>query len=98
MFKSWLLVASPLVLIVALLGTPISGMPARAQMGPMSQTPLEQLSSDDFDKAFLMEMTMHHAMAIMMARPVVGNATHPEVQQLATASTYVSLDYPPIRG
>lgn len=84
MKNRWLLIASPLVLIAGLLTARVLIPPVIAQMGPMSQQPLEQLSGDAFDKAFLTEMTMHHAMAVMMARPVVANASHPELQGLAT--------------
>ena len=48
-------------------------------MGP----PLDQLMGDDFDKAFLQQMTMHHAMAVMMARPAVANVSHQELKDLA---------------
>ena len=57
-------------------------VPTRAQMGPMTGQSLEQLSGDDFDKAFLDQMSMHHAMAVVMATPVVANATHPELKGL----------------
>lgn len=60
-------------------------VPARAQMGPMTGPPLNQLTGDDFDKAFLQQMTMHHAMAVMMARPAAANAGHQEVRDLAQA-------------
>ncbi len=54
-----------------------------AQMG---QTPsLDQLTGDDFDKAFLSQMTMHHAMAVMMARPAAAQAPHQETKDLAQA-------------
>jgi uncharacterized protein (DUF305 family) len=50
----------------------------------MSQTPpLDQLTGDDFDKAFLSQMTMHHAMAVEMARPAVAQAAHQETKDLA---------------
>ena len=35
----------------------------RAQMGPTMAQPLEQLSGDAFERAFLQQMTMHHGMA-----------------------------------
>jgi uncharacterized protein (DUF305 family) len=61
------------------------GMGPVGQMGPGGQmmAPLDQLNGDDFDKAFLVQMSMHHAMAIAMARPVVANAAHQEVKDLA---------------
>ncbi|HEX3245889.1 MAG TPA: DUF305 domain-containing protein [Chloroflexota bacterium] len=85
MLNRLFLLVSPLVLIGTLLAARLGGQPALAQMGPMAQQSLEQLTGDEFDKAFLTEMTMHHAMAVMMARPVVANATHPELQQLGTS-------------
>src|SRR5687768_15156762 len=52
----------------------------------MSQTPsLDQLTGDDFDKAFLSQMTMHHTMAVMMARPAAAQAPHQETKDLAQA-------------
>lgn len=71
--------------ILALLLTiaPAAATPGRAQMGPMTGPPLDQLTGDDFDKAFLQQMSMHHAMAVMMARPAVANASHQELKDLA---------------
>jgi uncharacterized protein (DUF305 family) len=71
-------------LVFLLLASTVS-VPARAQMGPMAGPPLDQLTGDDFDQAFLQQMTMHHAMAVMMARPAVANAGHQEVKALAQA-------------
>ena len=59
--------------------------PAAAQMGPMGGQPLDQLSGDDFDRAFLQQMIMHHAMAVMMTQPVVANAAHQEAKDLGGA-------------
>jgi uncharacterized protein (DUF305 family) len=59
--------------------------PTRAQMPPMPDQPLGQLSGDAFDREFLQEMIMHHAMAVMMAHPVVANAQHQELKDLATS-------------
>jgi uncharacterized protein (DUF305 family) len=61
------------------------GSDRSGQGGPGGQmmVPLDQLSGDDFDKAFLAEMSLHHAMAIPMSRPVVTNAAHQEVKDLA---------------
>lgn len=53
--------------------------------GPMMGPPLEQLSGDAFDRMFLIQMTMHHAMAVMMARPVAANAPHAELKDLASS-------------
>jgi uncharacterized protein (DUF305 family) len=76
-----LAIAVALTLLLALV--PVVTTTIRAQMGPMMGPPLDQLTGDDFDKAFLSEMTMHHAMAVVMARPVVANATHQELKDLA---------------
>jgi len=55
-----------------------------AQMDQMDQNPsLNHLSGDDFDKAFLMRMSMHHAMAVMMARPAAAQGAHQETKELA---------------
>jgi len=51
------------------------------QGGPM-MAPLDQLTGEDFDRAFLAQMAMHHAMALAMSRPVVANAAHQEVKEL----------------
>ena len=72
------------VLVFLLLVSTVS-VPVQAQMGPMSGPPLDQLTGDDFDKAFLQQMTMHHAMAVMMARPAVANAGHQETRELGQA-------------
>jgi uncharacterized protein (DUF305 family) len=77
----WLI--APLVLAMLLVFAPSNAMPSRAQMGDMMGQPLDQLTGDDFDKAFLSQMTMHHGMAVMMARPTVANANHQEVKDLA---------------
>jgi uncharacterized protein (DUF305 family) len=79
MSTRWGALGAALALALLLLLTPTVTTPARAQMGP----PLDQLSGDDFDKAFLQQMTMHHAMAVMMARPTVANASHQELKDLA---------------
>jgi uncharacterized protein (DUF305 family) len=68
----------PLTLALLLVFAPVT-TPTQAQMMPS----LDQLTGDAFDTAFLAQMTMHHTMAVMMARPVVANATHPELKELA---------------
>ena len=77
----WLI--APFALAMLLVFAPSNAMPSRAQMGDMMGQPLDQLTGDDFDKAFLSQMTMHHGMAVMMARPTVANASHQEVKDLA---------------
>jgi uncharacterized protein (DUF305 family) len=42
-------------------------------------------TGDEFDKAFLMQMTMHHQSAIDMAAPGETNAKHQEVKTLTKA-------------
>lgn len=44
---------------------------------------LEGKTGDDFDKAFLEQMIMHHQSAIDMAAPAEKNASHQEVKDLA---------------
>lgn len=52
------------------------------QLHPMGAQPLDQLSGDGFDQAFLAQMTMHHAMGVMMTQPVVASGTHQELKDL----------------
>jgi uncharacterized protein (DUF305 family) len=75
------LLAAAVLVALLLAFAPVRVSPSAAQMGPMPQ--LDQLSGDDFDRAFLVQMSMHHAVAVMMARPVVANASHPELRELA---------------
>jgi len=42
-------------------------------------------SGDDFDKAFLSEMIMHHEGAVAMAEAALKNAKHDEIKQMANA-------------
>ncbi len=77
------LLIAPAVLAMLLVLAPANTAPSHAQMGDMMGQPLDQLTGDDFDKAFLSQMTMHHGMAVMMARPTVANASHQEVKDLA---------------
>jgi uncharacterized protein (DUF305 family) len=52
------------------------------QLPPLGAQPLDQLSGDAFDQAFLAQMTMHHAMGVMMTRPVVASGAHQELKDL----------------
>ena len=81
---------------VAILAAPWRTAPASAQTdgmdhgGQMEQSDplmaqLDQLAGDEFDKAFLVQMSLHHAMAIQMARPAAANAPHQEVRDLSNA-------------
>jgi uncharacterized protein (DUF305 family) len=81
----WFVLSVPVTLALILLITPMFTTRGHAQMGPMMGQPLDQLSGDEFDKAFLSQMVMHHGMAVMMARPVVANASHQELKDLAQA-------------
>lgn len=42
-------------------------------------------TGDEFDKAFLSEMIMHHEGAVVMAEAALQNAKHPEIKQMAEA-------------
>lgn len=75
----------PVALALLLVLAPLSTTPTRAQMGPMMGPPLDQLTGDEFDKAFLHHMTMHHSMAVEMAKPTAAKAIHPELKELAQA-------------
>lgn len=46
---------------------------------------LEGKTGDEFDKAFLAEMIVHHEGAVDMARAALVNAKHPEIKQMANA-------------
>jgi uncharacterized protein (DUF305 family) len=83
MTRTWWLVAlAPVVAITLVLGL-LRQASVTAQTMPMPGQPLDQLSGDAFDQAFLQQMIVHHAMAVMMAEPVVQGAVHPEVSNLA---------------
>jgi uncharacterized protein (DUF305 family) len=49
---------------------------------------LDTLNGEEFEKAFLQQMIMHHAMAVMMARPVPQQAVHDELK--ATGQSIIS--------
>ncbi|MBE9206436.1 DUF305 domain-containing protein [Nostoc sp. LEGE 06077] len=49
----------------------------------MNLEPLKNAS--DFDKEFIRQMIPHHESAVMMAKMVANNATHPEIRNLAEA-------------
>lgn len=46
---------------------------------------LEGKTGDEFDKAFMAEMTVHHQGAIVMAELALKNAKHQEIKDLASA-------------
>lgn len=61
-----------------------SAMGMMSDMAGMNAA-LEGKTGDDFDKAFIEQMTMHHQSAIDMAAPGEKNAQHQEVKDLAKA-------------
>ena len=82
--RMWLTATMGALALAALLAIG-SATRTSAQPGPMHGQPPGQHAGADFDPAWLQDMIMHHAMAVMMARPVAERAAHPELQQLATA-------------
>lgn len=61
-----------------------SAMNMMEDMGVMNDK-LKQLTGDEFDKAFLQNMIVHHESAIAMSRPGTDNAQHQEVKGLTKA-------------
>jgi len=61
-----------------------SSMGMMDEMAGMSAS-LEGKTGDEFDKAFLEQMIMHHQSAINMATPGEKNAKHQEVKDLTLA-------------
>ena len=57
----------------------MSGMMADMMVG------LEGKTGDEFDKAFLSEMVMHHEGAVVMAEAALKSAKHPEIKTLSNA-------------
>lgn len=89
MAKRWWFLVGTVPILALALGLGLTHREAvRAQPPPMPMPMagpgLSTLSGDAFDQAFLAQMIMHHAMAVMMAEPVVQGAVHPEVANLAT--------------
>lgn len=62
----------------------MSGMDSMGGM-PMATDALKNKTGDEFDKAFLVQMIMHHESAIDMSRPAATNAQRQEVKDLAKA-------------
>ena len=83
MRNRWLLPAAVAAIALLLSLAPWRAVGTAAQMGQMA--PLDQLSGNDFDAAFLAQMSMHHAMAVMMARPAAAQSAHQETKDLAQA-------------
>ncbi len=61
-----------------------SGMNMTSMMADMNAT-LKGKTGDEFDKAFLSEMIVHHQGAIDMAELALTSAKHQEVKDLASA-------------
>ena len=93
MTKQLLWLGAALALAFTVLLSPWRTTPTAAQMGPgqgqggghgpMMGPPLEQLSGDAFDRMFMIQMVMHHSMAVMMAKPAAANAQHQELKDQA---------------
>ena len=56
--------------------------PRVQQLHPIGAGSLDQLTGDAFDQAFLAQMTMHHAMGVLMTQPVVKSGAHQELKDL----------------
>lgn len=56
-----------------------------AEMMASMNAELEGKTGDDFDKAFINEMIMHHQGAVEMAQAALKNAKHQEIKDLANA-------------
>jgi len=63
-------------------GSEHTGM--QAEMDAMMKG-LEGKTGDEFDKAFLSEMIMHHEGAVDMAEAALANAKHAEIKHMANA-------------
>ncbi len=60
-----------------------SAMMMEDEMAGMTNA-LKGKTGDEFDKAFLTQMTAHHQEAIDMSKPAAANASHQEVKTLAS--------------
>ena len=67
------------------LGTRSGPLPAAAQQGMMPMGNLADLSGADFEHRFIHQMVVHHAMAVVMTRPVARRAIHAELRTMAEA-------------
>ena len=65
-------------------GTVMGGSNMASMMGSM-MAGLNGKTGDDFDKAFLSEMVMHHEGAVDMAEAALKDAKHQEIKSLANA-------------
>jgi len=76
-----------LVMALATMVTLWQALPIAAQPETLEQSEQspDQLTGDDFDKHFLLDMSLHHTLAIAMAGPAAANAAHQETRDLASA-------------
>lgn len=65
-------------------GTVMGGSNMKSMMESM-MAGLNGKTGDDFDKAFLSEMVMHHEGAVDMAEEALNSAKHQEIKDLANA-------------
>jgi len=67
-------------------GSSMSGM-SHGMQGEMNamMSALDGKTGDEFDKAFLSEMIMHHEGAVDMAEAALENAKHDEIKTMANA-------------
>jgi uncharacterized protein (DUF305 family) len=68
---------------LALLLASSSSRPTAAQTGQTNAQRLDQLSGDEFDKVFLLQMGMHQLTAVLVAEPAARNAPHQEIRAFA---------------
>jgi uncharacterized protein (DUF305 family) len=66
-------------------GTPQSNEHTMESMMVSMSAALVGKTGDEFDRAFLKEMTAHHAGAIEMAELALENAKHAEIREMAQA-------------
>lgn len=77
----WSLLVGPGLLALAVALLPVT--PTRAQTDPMMGPHLDQLTGDEFDKAFLAQLAAHQATAVLLAQPAAEKAGHQETRELA---------------
>lgn len=63
-------------------GQEMAGSMMQKEMDSMMAA-LDAKTGDDFDRAFLTEMTMHHQGAVQMAQLALQNAKHQEIKDMA---------------
>ena len=73
-----------LALAIALVLVPATLASTPQRTHQMGMQPLDQLTGDAFDQAFLAHMSMHHAMGIRMTQPFVASGAHQELKDLGS--------------